>query len=370
MPATTIDPTKTRVLKELKHVRPLIGCRFDPSGRYLFASAEDDTIQRFDLLTGGKTALIGHQSWVRGLASVPVKNTPVVSHDNVPTSAIFRGVAAVHKPTVFTLLSGDYHGKLLWWNGADATPKPIKTVEAHDGWIRAVAVSPDGTMVATCGNDQLVKLWNTADGRPIRTFEGHTSHVYNVAFHPNGQRIVSADLKGNIRDWEITTGKLVRELDAKILHKYDTGFGADIGGIRGIAFNSAGTQLACIGITNVSNAFAGVGNPLVVLFDWNDGKPKQLKPKDAFQGTGWGVGIHESGIIIGAGGGGQGRIWFWNPADGTNTHTVNVPTNARDMAIHPDGAALALAGANGTSYLYTTTPTPAVSPSPAPAKKP
>src|SRR5262245_46478840 len=69
-PSTGPDPTAARLEAELKHGRPLIGCRFDPSGRFLFVSAEDNSIQRFDLLTGAKTALVGHESWVRGLAFV------------------------------------------------------------------------------------------------------------------------------------------------------------------------------------------------------------------------------------------------------------------------------------------------------------
>lgn len=356
MAAPTVDPTKTRVLLELKHGRPLIGCRFDPTGRFLFASSEDDTIQRFDLLTREKTALVGHRSWVRGMAFASPRTTPV-SLTAIPASGLVGGAAAVRTPTPFTLLSGDYHGNLLWWDGAADAPKPTRTVAAHDGWVRAVAVSPDGATVATCGNDHRVKLWAVADGRPIRTFEGHTSHVYNVAFHPSGRRLVSADLKGTVKDWDVATGKPVRELAAKEFHKFDPTFVADIGGVRGMAFNPAGTHLACVGITNVSNAFAGVGNPLVVLFDWADGKPKPLKPKAAFQGTGWGVGFLANGTVVGAGGAGQGRVWFWNPADAANTHTVTVPTNARDLALHPDGTALAVAGSKGTAYLYSMTAT-------------
>ncbi len=51
------DPTTARLELELKHPRPLIGCRFDPSGRYLFVSSEDNTIQRLDLITGVKDGL-------------------------------------------------------------------------------------------------------------------------------------------------------------------------------------------------------------------------------------------------------------------------------------------------------------------------
>src|SRR5205085_1758871 len=69
-PRPVFDPTAARVERELKHPRALIGCRFDLSGRFVFASAEDDSVQRFDLLTGAKTALAGHESWVRGMTFV------------------------------------------------------------------------------------------------------------------------------------------------------------------------------------------------------------------------------------------------------------------------------------------------------------
>ena len=186
--------------------------------------------------------------------------------------------------------------------------------------------------------------------------EGHGSHVYNVAFHPTGGRLVSCDLKGIVKDWDLSTGKVVRELDAKVLHKYDTGFRADIGGARGMSFLADGNTLALTGITNVSNAFAGVGNPLVVLFDWKDGKPKQLKPKEAYQGTGWGVAIHPAGYTIAAGGAANGRIWFWKGED--NIHKLEVPVSARDMTLHPDGTALAIAGHAGNALVYTLLPTP------------
>ena len=61
-------PAQTRLLQEFKHTSPLVGCRFDPTGRFVFAGAQDNSIQRWDLATGKKTALVGHKSWVRALA--------------------------------------------------------------------------------------------------------------------------------------------------------------------------------------------------------------------------------------------------------------------------------------------------------------
>jgi WD40 repeat protein len=356
--AVTIDPLQTRLGLELKHPSPLIGCRFDPGGRYLFVSAQDSTLQRFDLLTGRKTAFLGHESWVRGMAFSPTA-APALPANLLPPVAALGALATVAlRPSApFTFITGDYHGKLLWWDGAADTPAPIRKVQAHDGWVRAVAIGPEGKTVASCGNDNLVKLWSLTDSKPMGVLEGHVSHVYNVAFHPAGNRLVSCDLKGIVKDWDLSTGKVVRELDAKVLHKYDTGFRADIGGARGMSFSADGATLALTGITNVSNAFAGVGNPLVVLFDWKDGKPKQLKPKDAYQGTGWGVAIHPAGYTIAAGGAANGRIWFWKGDD--NIHKVDVPVSARDMTVHPDGTALAIAGHAGNALVYTLLPTPA-----------
>jgi WD40 repeat protein len=362
-----IDPTKARVEREFKHGSPLVSCRFDPTGRFLFAGAQDSTIQRFDLVAGTATTLAGHASWVRGLAFVTESAPGAAELDDAlrlrdtAIAAVGFGAAALPtpKPQPFTLISADYHGKLIWWQGDAAEPKPIRTVAAHDGWARAVAVSPDGGLIASCGNDNAVRIWSAADGKPIRTLEGHASHVYNVAFHPDGKHVASADLKGIVKDWDVKTGRCVRDLDAKILNKYDTTFLADIGGARGMAFDPATGRLACCGITNVSNAFAGVGNPIVILFDWKEGKPKHLKPKDAFQGTAWGVAFHPDGYIIAAGGGSGGRVWFWKGEEPASMHMLTLKTSGRDLALHPSGERFAVAGSNGTATIYTFTPGPA-----------
>jgi WD40 repeat protein len=357
------DPTAARLERELKHARPLVGCRFDPSGRFLLVSAEDETIQRFDLLTGANTTLSGHRSWVRGMAFIGRADASelgqwVGRHTGLQALTGF-GVTAdpPPKPAPFTLVSGDYHGQLIWWQGDAVEPRPLRTVEAHQGWIRAVAASPDGKMIASCGNDHAVRLWNAADGKAIATLGGHTSHVYNVAFHPAGQRLASCDLKGVVKDWNLKTGASERDLDAKALWKYDPGFMADIGGARSMQFSADGAKLACSGITNVSNAFAGVGNPAVVLFDWKEGKAKLLKTKDAFQGTAWGVAFHPAGFIVAAGGGSGGGAWFWKD-DPTSIHFLKLAASARDMALAPGGERFACAGSNGTAYLYTFAPGP------------
>src|SRR5262245_37314529 len=111
--AVAIDPAKTHQVLEHKHERPLIACRFDPTGRYVFFGAEDNLIHRFDLNSKTAITFAAHDSWVRAIG--------------------FSLDAA-------TLYSGGYDGRLIWWNAADQVPRPNRVVPAHNGWLRAIAV--------------------------------------------------------------------------------------------------------------------------------------------------------------------------------------------------------------------------------------
>jgi WD40 repeat protein len=317
-PTPPADPAKTHVAAEWQHTSPLVSCRFDPTGRFVFAGAQDNTVQRWDLADGKATLLAGHESWVRAIA---------------------------FHPSGEWLYTADYAGRMLWWPAASEAPQPVRTIEAHRGWVRALTVSPDGSLIASVGNDNLCRLWSTSDGSHVRDLAGHTCHVYNVAFHPDGTRLATADLKGVVKDWDLATGTEVRTLDASPLHKYDTTFCADIGGARGMAFSPDGKYLACGGITNVSNAFAGVGNPLAVAFDWAEGKPLvQHATQAGVQGTIWNVRYHPDGYLIGAiGGGAGGYLHFWKPDGATEFFQLRLPDTARDFDLHPDNLRLAAA---------------------------
>jgi WD40 repeat protein len=320
--APKIDATKTHVVKELKHGNPLISCRFDPTGRYVFYGAQDYQVWRWDTKENKKIALVGTDSWVRGIA---------FSQDGSQT------------------ITAGYDGRLVWWETAATTPKPLRTLDAHHGWVRAIAVSPDGKLLASVGNDKLVKIWNTADGSAVRSMSGHEHHVYNVAFHPDGSRLVTGDLKCHLFEWDTATGKLGRRLQAKSLYKYDGGFKADIGGVRAIDFSDDGKQLAVSGITNVTNAFACVGNPSVVVFDWKSGKETaKFLAKSKPRAVAWGLALHPSGITIGAAGGpGGGFLYFWKAGESNEFHQIKMKDSARDLDLSPDRIHLATAHYDG-----------------------
>lgn len=322
-----IDAAQTHQLLEHKHARPLVACKWDPLSRYVYWGAEDNLVHRFDLATKAVTPLARHDSWVRALGC---------------------------SPDGAMLYSGGYDGRLIWWPAAVEKPEPTRVVDAHQGWLRALAVSPDGQKIATCGNDNLVKLWNAADGVLAGTLAGHSSHVYNVAWRPDGSALVSCDLKGVVKEWDLATSAAKRDLAAAPLWKYDTTFRADLGGARCVAFRSDGNQLALGGITNVSNAFAGIGHPAIVLLEWTDGKQAfLLEATEKANGVCWGLVHHPQGFWIGlAGGGGGGWLHFFKGDAANEFHKLKLPNNGRDLSLSPDGARVAVAHADGNLRVY------------------
>ena len=318
-----IEPAKTHIVKQLKHGSPLISCRFDPTGDAIFFGAEDSRVWRWHLASNTKVELSGHESWVRGMA--------------------FHSEG-------HTLITGGYDGQLIWWSLEEDKPVVKRKIAAHQGWVRAVAVSPDNQLIASVGNDLVVRLWSFTDGSLVREMRGHESHIYNVAFHPGGKRLLSGDLKANLLDWEVATGKQQRQLSVKSLYKYDKSFMADIGGTRAMAFSSDGKLVACAGITNVSNAFAGVGNPCVELLEWESGKQKvQHLTKKKLRGVAWGVVLHDQQFTVGVSGGGgsDGYLLFWKFDSKDEFHQMKLPNTARDLALSPTGHQLAIAHHDG-----------------------
>lgn len=314
-----MDATKTHTLHDFTHTSPLISCRFDPSSKFVFVGAEDFKVWRFSIPDGRKAEL-NVNAWVRGIAFADAGKTVV---------------------------TGGYDGRLIWAPVSGEKLKPSRTLEAHEGWIRAVAANTDGSLIASAGNDLTVRLWSAADGKLIRELKGHESHIYSAAFHPTQKRLVTSDLHCNLIDWDLETGKQVRTWKAPSLTVYDKTFIATIGGIRSMCFSPDGGKLACSGITNVTNAFAGVGNPSAVVFDWVKGRQLvEHLSKKKLRGVAWGVAAHPDGATIAAVGGSGGHLLFWKPNEAEEFHAMKLPGSARDLHLSSDGLSLATAHYN------------------------
>lgn len=313
------DVKQAHVAAQWNAERPLVCCRFDPKGRYVFCGLESSTVQRFQLTDGKRQAFDGgHESWVFSLAF------------SLDGERVFSG-------------GGD--GRIVVWETASDAPKPVKSIDAHKGWIRALGVSPDGKLLASAGNDRMVRLWDAATGSPIRELPGHANHVYSLEFHPNGKTLFSGDLLGDLREWDLATGQVAGTFDAKPLHSYNGGQMVDFGGVRGLAVSADGKYVAAGGLHKASNPLGAVHEPITIVFDGSTRKPVRTLLADGItQGVVWRLRFLSDGTLMGASGGGNGGfLLFWKVDADKDYHRFALPNIVRDMDLHPDGLRVATA---------------------------
>lgn len=93
--------------------------------------------------------------------------------------------------------------------GPTPTPAPVTPVATSDkpelilqtGHTRsanAVAFSPDNRWLASGGKDNVIKIWDLANGNVLRTLYGHESNVNALAVSPDGKLLASGS--GDIND--------------------------------------------------------------------------------------------------------------------------------------------------------------------------
>jgi len=329
-PATssrTAKPEQSHLVHDLVHEKPLITCRFDPKGRFVFAASEDSNILRWDLASKAKTVLKGHETWPFALEMTP---------DGA------------------TLFSGGSEGTLFWWPLDAKSPTPQRRVDAHSGWINAIAVNAAGNLVATCGNDRSVRLWSVTDGSPVAQLPGHEKPVYRVLFEPSGRYLISADLQGRIIQWDLATYKEARRLDASKLAIYFASQGVDYGGVRDLSLSADGAYLVGCGLIEASNPLGAVSNPANVVLDWKEGKLLQLqRPKEDIKGVAWGVRCHASDFIVMVSGGTSGGfLWFFKPNQTNEFFKVTLGNTGRALDLSPDQLHVATAHHDGHLRVY------------------
>jgi len=100
-------------------------------------------------------------------------------------------------------------------NGTTQTPRFV--LAGHTSPVQALAFSPDGSLLASAGDDQQIILWNMADGTEVRRMTGqHTNGILSLAFSPDGSRLASGGREASIILWDVTSGAFIRRFQGHI----------------------------------------------------------------------------------------------------------------------------------------------------------
>ncbi len=90
---------------------------------------------------------------------------------------------------------------------AYAVPNLLR-VWATGSVVSTIAVSPDGSRIASGGRDGVLRIWDANTGLPVAgPLTGHEGAVLGMAFSHDGLRIVSAGSDGHVRLWDAVLGR-------------------------------------------------------------------------------------------------------------------------------------------------------------------
>jgi WD40 repeat protein len=262
--------------------------------------------------------------------TIRIWNYPPVRKYGVPLPpAHLRAVSDVAVARNGLIASGSADGMIYVIGGA--TKAPIK-IRAPKG-LHAVAFAEGGRILASAGDDGMVRLWDPLTGHLVgrRVAPGPHTPIFALTSDPNGTTLVSGDGSGNVRIWNVSSPGPVGPT-----------LSGDLGAVFAVAFNP------------VTGAVAAGGNGRTIRI-WHVERGRWVpSPAIAQDDALFALAFSPSGERL-ASGGADGTIRLWNltsSAARTPKTLVGSSNFVRALAFSPDGKTLASGGLDQTVRLW------------------
>ncbi|EOA91948.1 hypothetical protein ACJQWK_03400 [Exserohilum turcicum] len=177
----------------------------------------------------------------------------------------------------------------------------ISVSKGHSHEIRLVALSPNGTLLASVSRDETVKLWDTGTGKLVQTFKGYSFFNNAMAFAPDNKALGFISTNA-VKLWKLDTGAVVHTLKGHSGH------------VRTVAFSPNSNVLA-----------SGSDDNTIKIWEAStEGLPKALQGRS--RGVKEMVFSPDGKMLASVTGDRIGRDWMvklWNTETGQVSHTLN-----------------------------------------------
>jgi WD40 repeat protein len=103
------------------------------------------------------------------------------------------------------------------------SPHLQQLIDAHQGGVTTIALSPDDSRIVSSGNDKTLQLWNLADGKKMATFAGPTDLINAIAVSSDGKQMIAGGLDSTLRVWPLPTAVTAQPLTAAEQWEFSAG---------------------------------------------------------------------------------------------------------------------------------------------------
>lgn len=118
-----------------------------------------------------------------------------------------------------------------------ATGEKRHLLKGHADSIQDLAISPDGTQLASVSSDRQLIVWDLASGSRMWSQQAHQNRANAVCFHPTLRTIATVGADATVRFW--STRLEVAEDSVRLVGEYPL----DVGACADIAFSLGGNSL-------------------------------------------------------------------------------------------------------------------------------